>query len=115
MLYKNSLRSAEITNKYEIAMYIGNFTHGRRDGKGMMVWSDGTTFRGTWKDDMRKHGTLIMSSNQVYVGSFVKDLIHGPNEMLLTPGMPIYKGQFTDQKTAMIGLLMYNDGSMYFG
>lgn len=83
-------------NKYEVGVYIGNFVHGKREGQGTMVWSDGSTFRGTWNNNLRKHGTMIFTNGQVYVGNFTNDMIQGDNEMLLTPGQPIFQGQFND-------------------
>lgn len=40
----------------EVAEYKGNFKAGRRDGYGVMTWSDGSTFKGIWKNDARHHG-----------------------------------------------------------
>ena len=94
MFYKNSLKSSASGTVYELAQYEGEFRQGRREGKGTMVWGDGTTFEGTWKNDMRHQGKLIMSNNCVYIGRFDKDLINGPSEMLLSPNMPIYQGEF---------------------
>ena len=56
-----------------------------------MVWGDSSNFEGTWKNDMRHKGTMIMNNNCVYIGKFKNDKFHGPNEkLLLTQIMVIY-------------------------
>lgn len=115
MFYKNSLKIASSGTQNESAKYVGNFRHGKRDGFGIMIWGDGTTFRGHWAHDLRHRGQLLMANNAVYQGSFVNDCIEGPNELLLTPGMPIYEGAFIKAKTQPFGLLLFNNGSIYLG
>jgi hypothetical protein len=34
-----------------VAQYYGNFFQGKREGKGKMIWGDGTIFEGMWKND----------------------------------------------------------------
>jgi len=44
--YKNSVPSTNTNSEFEVAQYHGNFFQGRRDGKGKMIWADGTIFEG---------------------------------------------------------------------
>lgn len=53
--YKNSIKGSG-GNEYEQAQYHGEFRQGKRDGKGKMIWADGTVFNGIWKNDQRHHG-----------------------------------------------------------
>ena len=40
-----------ITSEFEEAEYKGNFKAGKRDGYGTMTWSDGSRFKGIWKNN----------------------------------------------------------------
>ena len=53
MTYKNSVASTSPGLEYEMAQYKGQFRSGKRDGKGKMVWADGSVFEGTWSNDER--------------------------------------------------------------
>lgn len=93
MIYKNSIKSpGNLGSAFELAVYTGNFVHGMRQGKGTMVWQDTTTYNGTWQDDVRLTGTLIMNNGQVFIGNFKKDAISSLNGMLLNPGGIIFQG-----------------------
>lgn len=93
-MYKNSTKSVQVGIEYEQAQYKGNFRNGKRDGQGMMVWADGAVFEGTWQNDQRKYGKMIMNNGCVYIGHFKNDKCHGKQERLLLPTMTIYQGRF---------------------
>lgn len=52
MKYVYSLPGS-LGSEFEEADYHGEFVAGKREGKGQMVWTDGTVFTGLWKNDMR--------------------------------------------------------------
>ena len=56
MLYKNTVPSTTPGVEYEVAQYKGQFRNGKREGKGKMVWADGTVFDGLWQNDERLRG-----------------------------------------------------------
>lgn len=56
-----------------------------------------------------------MANNCVYIGGFKNDMANGPEEQFLMPGMPIFKGKFTNNKSSLMGFLLYNNGSIYLG
>jgi hypothetical protein len=76
--------------EYEQAQYKGMFRNGKREGRGRMVWSDGSSFEGLWKNDERSEGRMVMSNGCIYIGKFLEDKFHGKNERLLMPSMIIY-------------------------
>lgn len=81
-----------------------------------MIWADGTSFEGIWKNDLRYQGTQIMGqSGWVYIGKFKSDKFHDKNGLLLVPSMTIYQGEFRKNRTCPIGLLLYPNGSIYYG
>lgn len=102
--------------EYEVAQYFGNFRNGKREGQGKMVWGDGSCFEGLWKNDLRYSGTMVMGqSGWVYKGRFKNDRCHDKDGVLLSPTMIIYQGHFARNKTCPIGLLLYSNGSIYYG
>ena len=87
-----------------------------RDGKGKMVWQDGSVFDGIWLNDQRHKGRMIMANGYVYDGTFRDDKFHGDNERLYMPqNMIIYQGVFREGKTATVGMLLYPEGDIYYG
>jgi len=52
------------------AFYDGNWKNGKRDGEGVMTYSDGYIFEGTWKNNSRVKGTLVNYSGNKYDVSF---------------------------------------------
>ena len=55
--------------------FIGNYSHGKREGEGMFFYSDGTTYHGQWRDDKREgKGALLNASCEViYEGQWCAD------------------------------------------
>ena len=55
--------------------FIGNYSHGKRQGEGMFFYSDGTTYHGQWRDDKRHgNGALLSASCEViYEGQWCAD------------------------------------------
>ena len=84
MKYSYSLpNSAPNGTDYEEAEYKGSFKAGRRDGFGVMTWSDGSSYRGLWKNDSRLSGEMVMASGYQYKGGFVADKMHDADGLLL--------------------------------
>lgn len=79
--------------EFEIAEYQGNWKAGRRDGFGVMTWQDGSVYKGTWRNDLRFEGEMIMSNGFRYRGAFLNDKFHGKAKLLLGTGT-IYEGEF---------------------
>ena len=101
--------------EYEEAEYRGNFKAGKRDGYGTMTWSDGSTFKGVWKNDMRHEGEMMLSNGHSYRGGFQNDKLHGLAYLLLTNTGVIFHGEFDEGYCAPIGKLLCPNGDIYFG
>lgn len=80
-----------------------------------MVWADGSSFEGTWLNDMRHEGRMIMNNNCIYIGHFKNDKFHSTSGKLLMPNNIIYEGEFDQNKTSPIGMLLYPNGGIYYG
>ena len=115
MFYKNSLPSLQAGIEFEQAHYKGQFKQGKREGKGKMVWSDGSVFDGVWFNDERVKGTMIMRDGWIYKGNFKNDKFHGDNEMLMMPNMLIYQGKFIKGRTCNVGMILFPSGDVYYG
>lgn len=70
--YHELLISARID---DYTTFIGNYSHGKREGEGMFFYSDGTTYHGQWRDDKRHgNGALLNASCEViYEGQWCAD------------------------------------------
>ena len=60
---------------------------GAREGLGECKWSDGSTYNGEWKDNVR-HGKGVFKSREgtVHDGIFDNDIRHGPGVMTYESG-----------------------------
>ncbi len=56
--------------KEDYASYTGHFRHGKLHGEGMQTWRDGTTFKGTFKDNYFAEGTYRQPDGIYYKGTF---------------------------------------------
>ena len=115
MNYKNSVGSTTPGLEYEMAQYKGQFRSGKREGKGKMIWADGSCFEGSWSNDLRQYGRMVMTNGCIYIGQFREDKFHGEYEKLLMPNMIIYQGKFNMGKTGTIGMILYPNGDIYYG
>lgn len=69
--------------EYEEATYDGDFKAGKREGFGVMTWSDGSSFHGVWKNDMRHEGEMTMANGMCYRGGFKDDKFSGSGLLLM--------------------------------
>jgi len=70
--------------EFEEATYEGNFKSGKREGFGVISWADGSQFRGTWKNDQRVEGDMLMASGNIYRGRFSNDKFSGQAMYMLS-------------------------------
>ena len=102
--------------EFEEAEYKGNFKAGKRDGYGVMTWSDGSIFKGIWKNDLRVKGECILASGNQYRGAFKDDKMQDPNGLLLLVNSGIiFQGEFDRGICSQIGKILYPNGDVYFG
>jgi hypothetical protein len=101
--------------EYEEATYEGNFKAGKREGFGIMTWSDGSHFQGIWRNDKRHEGEMKMANGNIYRGPFIDEKYHGSGMLLLQRENVIFQGQFTEGKFSSVGKLLYNNGDVFYG
>ena len=54
------------------AIYIGEWSNGKKFGKGIQIWKDGSIYEGFWSKDMANgRGRLYHSHGDIYDGVFI--------------------------------------------
>eukprot|EP01034_Spumella_vulgaris_P026146 gene26146-32680_t len=97
-------------------VYKGDWVGSQRHGHGLMVYANGDTFTGAWRDDKRSgsggHGSVTLSSNDhsIYSGP-VDDLgrMHGKGIMRFTDGSA-FRGSWHDGLRHGLGAMFFTDG-----
>jgi hypothetical protein len=74
--------------------FIGQTTGGKRSGKGVLTWLDGSKYCGEWNNDQPNgFGLEKYQNGSFYAGGFKNDARHGFGEFAATPEMS-YSGQW---------------------
>jgi hypothetical protein len=118
--------------------YDGEMKDGRRHGKGLLTYDDGSYYEGDWCNDFRqgkglyrnadgnmyegdwshdgRHGKGIFrhASGGIYEGDFYEDRKHGKGKYTYPDGS-VYEGDFYDNKSHGKGICRFADGNVYEG
>jgi len=86
-----------------------------RDGKGVMIWLDGSRYDGYWNSD-KTHGKgrLIHANGDVYTGDWQEGKANGKGLYVHSDGAS-YNGEWKDDKQHGVGVEMWPDGAKYEG
>lgn len=69
-----------------------------REGKGVLIWPDGSRYDGYWKDDRANgRGRLIHADGDVYEGEWLNDKAHGYGTYYHADGSR-YQGDWKEDK-----------------
>ena len=81
------------------AEYEGEWDlEGRKDGRGVQIWVDGSLYEGYWHADKANgRGRLIHADGDVYQGEWKDDKAHGFGDYHHTDGAR-YEGQWFEDK-----------------
>lgn len=98
--------------------YVGQFSKGQQDGKGLQVWwkDDGDSYEGRFHGS-RPHGLGVYkfaSRGESYVGYMENGIMSGEGTYTYSDGS-IYEGQWQAGKQHGQGRLTYKDGTAYQG
>lgn len=99
------------------ATYEGQWIVGKdtRQGKGVLVWPDGSRYEGFWIDNQAwGHGRLIHADKDVYVGQWHKDKAHGKGKYHHADGS-VYEGDWDQDKQTGFGKETFPGGSIFEG
>jgi hypothetical protein len=50
--------------------YQGSFQEGKKEGRGVYYFSEGTVFSGIWSNDEKLEGELVLFNGDIFVGTF---------------------------------------------
>lgn len=95
-------------------LYFGNFDHGKRCGKGKMIYNkNGGVYEGNWENDRpHGHGKLDVKGS-VYEGNYCEGLRHGQGVMTW-PNGDFYEGEWFRDRMQGQGKLTSTNG-VYVG
>jgi hypothetical protein len=98
-----------------LSMYVGKFKDGKKNGKGMMIFSDGSKYVGEWSNDKPNgQGTMTFSNSSKYVGEIKDGEFHGEGTLTFPNGKK-YVGKFLNGKYYGQGILTFSDGTKFVG
>ena len=105
-----------IVKKFSDGVYKGEVDKkGRKDGSGIIIWNDGSSYEGEFKKDLR-HGTGLFtwSNGETYEGDYLNDFRTGKG-IYRWPDDAFYKGSFLRGKRHGLGTFQTSSGLIYEG
>jgi len=95
--------------------YTGGFKEGRKEGRGEIVYADGSVFSGSFVNDMRCGvGTWKFKNKTVFIGDFVDDNICGQGKITYPDGT-VYEGEFACGEITGFGKMTLPDNTEFVG
>lgn len=95
--------------------YVGNFEHGKPNGKGIMYFANGNKYLGDWVNETRQgKGRLILAEGHTYTGEFLNNQFDGQGTMEYANG-DVYQGQWKKGFAEGHGLYQFHAGGWYEG
>lgn len=83
-----------IQRKYPDAIYMGQFSNGKRNGKGVMRYKNGRQYEGDWESDVRNgKGFERYPNGNSYFGNFQRGKAHGKGVYSWNNG-EVYDGEW---------------------
>ncbi len=112
---KKETQSGFVTKVMESGTYTGYMDDGVIDGKGKMVFNDGSTYDGFWKyGSQHGHGTMNWSNGVKYTGEWINGERTGQGKITYVDG-GTYEGTFEKGTYHGHGKQTWKDGSVYTG
>lgn len=95
--------------------YEGERVNGKKEGRGIYKWKDGSIYEGEFKNDMM-HGTgkLIVKNTVEYEGEFSKNRKNGTGVFKFENG-DVYEGNWVNDKMNGQGTYTFKNGNKYVG
>ena len=96
-------------------IYIGKISDGKRNGKGKLIFPDGSTYEGDFKNNEFDGFGIYKSKSYIYEGNFVKGKMSGKGKYEDLIKETTYEGDFFDDKKNGTGVEKYSNGFIYKG
>ena len=95
--------------------YKGTFKSGRRSGQGTYTYSDGGSYTGEWQDNLRNgKGTDTFANGVIYEGEWKLSKRHGKGKLTM-PDLGTYDGEWEEGKRHGQGTFIFAEGGKYEG
>lgn len=112
---ETELYTGYATHRFEYGTYTGDLVDGTCQGKGKMIWNDGTVYEGDWVCSVRSgQGTCHFTDGTVYSGAWENDRMNGRGTMTFTDGA-VYTGEWKNGVMSGRGTCTYPNGDVYTG
>ena len=96
-------------------VFEGQMLDGKRNGKGRMVWANGQSYDGDWRDNVAVgEGALVFVNGDRYQGEVQDGMPHGRGKMQFSND-GTFEGQFNRGIPDVEGVYTEKDGSRYAG
>ena len=97
------------------SIYEGEYKNDMRHGKGRFMWANGETYSGDYRNDERTgKGIYLWPDGSRYEGDFLSGMRHGRGVFVSSSGV-IYEGEWFDDLQHGAGTLTYPDGRIISG
>ncbi len=88
---------------------------GKKSGKGVLEWSDGSRYEGDVKNGMRNgQGKYTYANGDIYLGGWKDDMMHGKGIYRFKNG-DMYEGDYMNGERTGQGIFTYADTMKYVG
>ena len=95
--------------------YEGSFKNDRHNGYGKLIQLDGEIFKGEWKNGkINGNGIRLHSNGDKYIGSYVNNIRNGQGHYIFING-DSYNGNWVNGKANGIGTFKFRNGNIYEG
>lgn len=95
--------------------YEGDYINDVRSGKGRFLWANGETYQGDYENDERTgKGIYLWPDGSSYEGDFLAGMRHG-NGVFRSNSGTAYSGEWLDDLQHGTGVLTYADGKEFKG
>merc|ERR1711924_9630 len=96
-------------------VYRGQFTWGKKQGRGQYVWPDRSTYFGDWyANSIRGYGYYVAQDGREFIGSWEDALIHGLGRYVWPDGR-VFEGLYVRDRKEGFGVFHWKDGSRFEG
>ena len=113
-------KGVKLYDDTNLKSYEGDWYYGKRQGKGTLIWQDGSRYVGDWKNDFRDgYGVQYDSDGEIYEGNWLNGKKHGKGKLTFASDDSLdrkyYDGDWVNGVRQGTGTMVWNDGDKYVG
>tara|TARA_B100001057_G_scaffold153147_1_gene153279 strand:- start:1231 stop:2679 length:1449 start_codon:yes stop_codon:yes gene_type:complete len=107
--------SKKVKKRYSDGTYEGNLINNKREGYGRFIFNDGTIYEGEFSGDkINGKGNMVWENGSLYQGNYLDGKRHGFGKFKW-PNGDIYEGEFKDGNLDGIGKMIQKKVGIYEG